>query len=263
MDEEFKILAKEIVKKTERKIRATIKNEPYRLGKTIDIGADGTPTKYIDRVAEDVAILTINNAKIPVNLLTEESGFIDNGGDYIFVLDPIDGTRNATRGIPFFTISLAIGKNKLSDIQYGIIKNISNKDEFIVEKNLGAFLNKKRVIIPDIPASDLVYDITFSKLCNDKSFFLSHQTAIRSLGCASLEMCMVGTGAFDAYIVGEDYMRITDIAASALFVREAGGIVANIYGKNLQMPLDLAVRTSIITACNNQIITSIAENLNK
>lgn len=74
---------------------------------------------------------------------------------------------------------------------------------------------------------------------------------------------MVGTGAFDAYIVGEDYMRITDIAASTLFVREAGGIVANIYGKNLQMPLDLDVRTSIITACNNQIITSIAENLNK
>ena len=86
MDEELKILAQQIVKKIDRKIRSTIIKEPYKLAKTIDIGADGTPTKYIDKIAEDVAIKTIKKANIAVNLLSEEVGFIDNNGDYLITI---------------------------------------------------------------------------------------------------------------------------------------------------------------------------------
>jgi len=259
MDEEFKILANDIVKKTERKIRTIIKKEPFKLAKTIDIGADGTPTKYIDKIAEDVAIKTIKKTELPVNLLSEEAGFINNDGEYLFVLDPVDGTRNATRGIPFFSVSLAIGKNLLSDVEYGIVKNVYNNDEFIAEKKHGSFLNKKLVVIPDIPAPERLYDITFVKKYDPLSLSLVSIHPIRSFGCASLEMCMVATGAIDAYIVGTEYMRVTDIAASVLFVRQAGGIVTDRYGEKLEMPLNLDIRRSIIAAGNHQFVKSIAE----
>ena len=154
MDEELKILAQDIVKKTERKVRYTIKHEPFKIGKTIGLGADGTPTKYIDKIAEDVAIKTLKKSDVAVNLLSEEAGLIDQGGEYLFILDPVDGTRNATRGIPYFSVSLAIGKKKVSDIEFGIVKNIANKDEFIVEYKLGSFFNKNPVVIPDVPAND-------------------------------------------------------------------------------------------------------------
>ncbi|RLF58202.1 MAG: inositol monophosphatase [Thermoplasmata archaeon] len=260
MDEEFKILAREIIKKIDRKIRSTIKKEPYKLAKTIDIGADGTPTKYIDKIAENVAIKTIKNAEVSVDLLSEEAGFIDNDGEYLFVLDPVDGTRNAMRGIPFFSVSLAIGKKKLSDIEYGIVKNIANKDEFIVEKHHGAFLNKKPVVIPDMPSSEILYSITLGK--NKEAFarYLTFPHTLRCFGCASLEMCMVATGALDGYIVSHEHIRVIDIAASTLFVREAGGIVTDIKGKTLEMMLNLDERVSIIAAGNPQVTRSIAKN---
>ena len=261
MDEELKILAQQIVKKIDRKIRSTIIKEPYKLAKTIDIGADGTPTKYIDKIAEDVAIKTIKKADISINLLSEEAGFIDNNGDYLFVLDPVDGTRNAMRGIPFFSISLAIGKQYLSDVSYGIVKNVANKDEFIVEKHHGSFFNKKPVVIPDMPATEQLYAVTFSKPHDSSMLSLSDSYTIRSLGAASLEMCMVATGALDGYIVSQEHLRVTDIAASTLFVTEAGGIVTNKKGNLLNMPLTLDERTSILTAGNSDVIATIVKNL--
>ena len=90
------------------------------------MGADGTPTQWIDRYAEDIVLDTVADTKI--NILSEERGYIDNGGDYTLILDPIDGTRNAIHNIPFYAISLAIGKEKLGDVQYGLVRNIPTGD---------------------------------------------------------------------------------------------------------------------------------------
>lgn len=95
MDEEIKLLAHKTVDKIYRKVRRTCSTEFHRLGTNIGIGADGTPTKYVDKVAEDVAVSFIRRSDTKVNLLSEESGFLDFSGEYTFVLDPVDGTRNA------------------------------------------------------------------------------------------------------------------------------------------------------------------------
>ena len=130
MDEELKILAQKIVDGVTRKIRRSQSTDFFKFGNNIELGADGTVTKYVDKLAEETAINIFNKSKVGVNLLSEEIGLLDNGSDYTFVLDPIDGTRNAYRGIPFFSISLAIGKSKISDVEFGIVKNISNGSEF-------------------------------------------------------------------------------------------------------------------------------------
>jgi fructose-1,6-bisphosphatase/inositol monophosphatase family enzyme len=257
MNEEIKIIANKTVDKIYRKVRRAYKDEFYKFGKNIGIGADGTPTKYIDKVAEDVAVKFLKKSKLKINILSEEAGIIDYGGEYTFVLDPIDGTRNAYRGIPFFSVSIGIGRSKLSDVEYGVVKNIPTGDIFIVEKGNGAYINKKRIIVPEVPPRNLLSSITLGKDFDKLSIKLTQEGNIRSLGSASLEMCMVAIGALDYYIVGKEYLRVTDIAASTLFLREAGGIVTDIRGKKLDMPLNLDERTSLVAACNKQVIKKI------
>ncbi|MDG6229060.1 MAG: inositol monophosphatase family protein [Candidatus Thermoplasmatota archaeon] len=262
MDEHIKTLSQQIVTKIDRKIRSTIKKEGHKLGKTVSLGADGTPTKYIDKIAEDVAIHAIKKSKMPVNLLSEEIGFIDAKSRYTIVLDPVDGTRNLYRGIPFYAVSLAVGVSMLSDITYGIVKNIATGDMFVAEKGHGAFLNNQPFVVPDVPANDLLLSLTLGKNSDMLTQKLSRHHAIRSLGCAALEMCMVAAGALDGYIVGKEFMRVTDIAASTLILREAGGIVSDLSGKPLDMFLTLDDRVGFIAAGNHLLIKSILSKSN-
>ena len=261
MKEEIKILAQKTVDKICRKVKKVSTTEFHKFGKSIGIGADGTPTKYIDKIAEDVAIEFIDKSGLKVNILSEEAGFIDVGGKYTFVLDPVDGTRNAYRGIPFYSVSLAIGKSMLNDIEYGIVKNIPTGDVFIAEKGHGAFLNNKRIGIPEMPGKELLSTLTLGKNFDALTLSLSKTGIVRSLGSASLEMCMVAIGGVDYYVAGKEYLRVTDIAASTLIVREAGGVVKDIRGNELDMPLSLDGRTSVVAACSEELVSSILKNV--
>lgn len=259
MDEDIKVLVQKIVKSVAKKVKKAYATDFHRFGTSIGIGADGTPTKYIDKIAEEVAINLIKKSKISVNLLSEEIGFIDNKSSYTLVLDPVDGTRNAYRGIPFYAVSLAVGSSVLSDICYGIVKNIATGDCFIAEKGKGAFLNNRQFVVPDVPDKELLLSLTLGKNSDTLTCELSKTHFIRSLGSASLEMCMVATGALDGYIVGREFMRVTDIAASTLILREAGGNVINFFGEPLDMPLSLDERVGFIAAGCPSLMNSILE----
>ena len=226
----------------------------HKLGKNLAVGADGTPTKYIDQIAEDAALKIIEKSGLTVNILSEEAGFIDNKGKYTFILDPVDGTRNLVRGIPFYSVSLAIGKMMLHDVEYGIVKNIPTGDVFSAEKHAGAFLNKKRIAVADVPDKEPLICLSLGKHVDNQTLILAKRDYIRAFGCASLEMCMVATGALDYYVVGREYLRVTDIAAATLVVREARGFVATIDGEELDMELSLHPRTSIIATLSQDII---------
>lgn len=257
MDEELKALANKTVDAVYKKVKKTMDTDFYKFGSTIGIGAYGTPTKYIDKMAEDTAIDFLNRSKMKINVLSEEAGVIDNGGQYTFVLDPIDGTRNAYRGIPFYSVSLAIGKNKLSDIEYGIVKNIPTGDTFTALKGHGAFLNKKRICVPDVPDKEQLSSLSLGKNFDKITLELAKKDKVRSLGSASLEMCMVAIGALDFYVVGKEIIRIVDIAASTLILREAGGFVKNIRGEELDIEISLGEKSSIVAACSEDVIKKI------
>jgi len=257
MDKEVKSLAQQIVDKIARKVKRESKQHFQKMGRTVDIGADGTPTKYIDKIAEDVAIKLLKKSETKVNLLSEEAGFLDFGGKYTFVLDPVDGTRNAYRGIPFYAVSLAIGTSKISDVEYGFVKNIPTGDVFVAEKGRGAFLNGKQIQVCDVPPIDMVSSLTLGKNYDRTTLSLAKKNIVRSLGSASLEMCMVAVGGLDFYVLGNEYLRVIDIAASTLIVREAGGFVKNISGDELDMKFTLDERTSVVAACSEDVIRSI------
>ena len=85
-------------------------------GLKVCMGADGTPTSQIDKVAENAAMMYIQRNAVPVNVLSEEIGFVDNGAEETLVMDPIDGTSNAIAAVPYYTVSLAVGRSSLSDL---------------------------------------------------------------------------------------------------------------------------------------------------
>jgi fructose-1,6-bisphosphatase/inositol monophosphatase family enzyme len=257
MDEELKLLAKRIVDRVSKKVKKACSTDFYHFGSNIGIGADGTVTKFVDKFAEDVAVDVLNKSKLKVNLLSEEVGFIDNKSKYTFVLDPIDGTRNAYRGIPFYSVSIAIGKKSMKDIEYGIVKNIPTGDIFTAEKNFGAFFNNGQIRVPDVPDKEILSSLSLGKNYDKYTLRLAKKDKVRSLGSASLEMCMVALGALDYYVIGKEYIRVIDIAASSLILREAGGVVTNILGEDLDMPFDLNERSSVVAACNAEIVHSI------
>jgi len=257
MNEDLKLLAHKTVDAVYRKIKRAKSTEFYKFGSNIGIGADGTVTKYIDKIAEDAAFDYLKKSKLKINLLSEEIGFVDNGADYTFVLDPIDGTRNAYRGIPFYSVSLAIGKSKISDVEYGIVRNIPTGDLFTAEKGFGAYLNKNKIVVPNVPDTELCSSLALGKNFDKITISLAKKEKVRSLGSASLEMCMVALGALDFYVVGKEYIRVVDIAASTLILREAGGIVKNILGEQLDLPFNLDERTSVVAACSEELIQKI------
>ena len=142
----------------------------------------------------------------------------------------------------------------MDDVEFGIVKNISNGDMFIAEKGHGTYLNNKSFAIPDVPPKEILSALTLGKNCDPLTLVLAEKDLVRSLGAASLEMCLVAIGALDFYIVGREYLRVTDIAASTLIVREAGGTVTNIAGEEIDLPLSLDERTSVITAGSKNIV---------
>jgi fructose-1,6-bisphosphatase/inositol monophosphatase family enzyme len=257
MDEELKLLAHKTADTIARKIKRVQSTDFYKFGNNVGLGADGTVTKYVDKIAEEAAINYLNKSKIKVNVLSEEIGFLDNSSDYTFVLDPIDGTRNAYRGIPFYSVSIAIGKSKISDVEYGIVKNIPTGDIFTAEKKHGAFFNGNRIGTPEVPDKEPLSSLALGKNYDKVTLSLARKDKVRSLGSASLEMCMVAIGALDYYVIGKEYIRVVDIAASSLVLREAGGIVTNILGEELDMPFDLNERSSVVAACSEEIVKKI------
>ena len=257
MNEELKLLAHKTVGTVYKKIKKASSTDFYKFGNNIGLGADGTITKYVDKLAEDAAVNYLDKSKTKVNILSEEVGFIDKGGEFTFVLDPIDGTRNAYRGIPFFSVSIAIGKSSMSDVEYGIVKNITTGDVFTAEKNHGAFFNGNKIGAPEVPDKEPLSSLALGKNYDKVTISLARKDKVRSMGSASLEMCMVAIGGLDYYVIGKEYIRVVDIAASSLILREAGGIVTNIFGEELDMPFSLDERSSVVAACNEEIIKKI------
>jgi len=214
-------------------------------------GASGSATSRIDKFAEDAVLAFLDEHDIKLNVLSEEAGFIDRGADKMLVLDPIDGTLNCTRGIPFFSVSLAVGRKKLSDCDHAMVKNLFTGDTYYARRGGGAELNGHRIGISRYSRDDAVF-IVFDGTDADPATERVKQYAsrVRTLGCASLEMCLVAQGAVQAHYMNctnfKRMIRVVDIAASCLILREAGGEVVDLEGKKLEMAFDLEDRKNFL-----------------
>ncbi len=233
--------------------------ESFDRGHELGMGADGTPTAKIDKVAEDVILRFVEENDLPVNVLSEEAGFVDRSMEKTLVVDPIDGTHNAVMGIPLYSASLALGSKSLMDVEQGIVRNLVNDDVFYAKRGEGASLNGKKIQVRKYHPRSATFLVYMGRYMTPTSLqVIKNSMRARALGCASLEMCMIAEGKADAqYMNTEVYeksIRVVDIAASALILREAGGEIFTLNKEKLDMPFNLQFRSNFVAVGDQQVL---------
>jgi fructose-1,6-bisphosphatase/inositol monophosphatase family enzyme len=217
----------------------------------VGMGADGTPTCRIDQVAEEALLRLMDEREVPLNVLSEEAGIIDRGYERTLVMDPVDGTYNALMGIPFYSVSLAVCTRSMNDATHAIVRNLVTDDTFYAEKGHGATWNGRPIHVRAFDQANSVLLVYLGKFCAAASNVVVHKARrTRSMGCSSLEMCLVAAGLADGYYMNSSIrkrsLRVVDIAASALVLREAGGQLYDLDGNVLDMALDLDDRANCL-----------------
>jgi len=219
-------------------------------GEVVGRGADGAPSTRIDRVAEEAALRVLDYEGAKINVLSEEAGYIDRGGDRVLVLDPIDGTHNAIRGVPAYSVSLALGRERLRDVDEALVRNLVTGATFYASAGGGASLNGRPIHVRPFDAEDSLFTVYLgSNAAPDGARVASRARRVRNLGAASLDLCLVASGAADLYFLHsatvETKLRVVDIAGGTLIVREAGGYVTDLGGTDLDIPLTTEARTDL------------------
>ncbi len=178
-----------------------------------------------DKHVEKILIEELSKTKKNYSFLSEEVGSIENKDkDNIWIIDPIDGTTNFLHGIPHFAICVALESKK--EIISGLIYDPIKDEMFYAEKNKGAFLNNQRLRVSN---KNLIDECLFSS--NHEGVKFSNLN-MRYSGCAALDLAYVASGRLDGFF--HNKINIWDVAAGALLVEEAGGIVNDLdkFGQN-------------------------------
>lgn len=222
-----------------------------RRGAVVAMGADGSPTEELDRLAETEILRVLQSEALDWDLVSEEAGLVRRGGVRTLVVDPIDGTMNAIRNLPFSTVSLALGSKNLDGIEVGLVRDLYRGTTWWAARGEGAFVDGRPIRTRPWQARGEVFLINLGHRATERAVRLAGRAhRVRSLGCASFEMLQVAQGSADAYFFenGEAgrNLRATDVAAAYRILLEAGGGVTDAAGRRLdEFPLNVEERTSI------------------
>lgn len=186
-----------------------------------------------DKASENL-IKKMISAKYPEHsILSEETGYIEKNPNYLWIVDPLDGTGNFVNGNPLFSVSIAFMEN--NKLKYGAIYFPVSDETFFAEKGKGAFLNGKRIRVSKIDKIEKSYFVTCEGVEKSKkrkaklySTIISKAIDIRKLGSGSLECAWVACGRAEAYLTFK--VPPWDVAAGVLLVGEAGGKVSDFKG---------------------------------
>ena len=223
-------------------------------GRVVQQGAYGVPTVSADQEAEKAVIDALPDAPIPLNLFSEEVGWVKTkGAEWTLIADPIDGTRNAVRGIPFFCTCLAIAKTGLSDLQIGLVRDGTTRQVYMATKGKGAYLDGERLKVRALDESQI---IVAAALDYERQLSIKWKPQIhfRDMGSSALELCLVATGGIDLFLSTKPYLRVVDVASATLILREAGGEVLDLKRKPLTAGLDLKERISMIGLGDRRVL---------
>jgi fructose-1,6-bisphosphatase/inositol monophosphatase family enzyme len=223
-----------------------------RRAEVVAMGADGSPTEELDRVAESEILRLLDEEGVSWDLLSEEIGLVKRGGTETLVVDPIDGSSNAFRNLPFSTVSLALGRRDLAGIRLGVVRDLYRGTTYWAAAGEGAFRDGRPIHTRTWNRQSDLFFLNLGRYATERTVRLANRTRrVRSMGCASLEMLMVAEGSADAYVFENApeprNLRATDIAAAYRILLEAGGGVSDADGRTLdEFPLALDRHTSVI-----------------
>ena len=192
----------------------------------------------IDQAAEQIIIKTLLDAYPDHGIWAEESGSTHGNKDseYIWIIDPLDGTTNFIHGYPVYCVSIALAV--LGKVEQAVVYDPTRNDLFTATKGRGAYLNERRIrVAKRLALKDclLTTGLPFRAGDNPRPALdiladvMQHCVAIRRSGAAALDMAYVAAGFSDGYF--ETGLFPWDVAAGSLLVTEAGGLVGNYSGE--------------------------------
>jgi myo-inositol-1(or 4)-monophosphatase len=228
-------------------------------------GAGGDKTYAVDRKAEQIIISSLEELHEPLTVISEEAGIIElAGGGKRVIIDPIDGSRNAISGIPFYCASMAAADgDTIGDIQLSFVVNLINGDEFWAEKGGGAFLNGMQIRTQQ---DDEFYLVAYEAQSPGRDIqkilpLLAKSRKTRCLGATALDMAYLASGAVSVF-VSPSPSRSFDFAGGVLLVKEAGGIITDTDGADISgVALGLKRSSPLLAACTTSLHRRAAELL--
>ena len=191
----------------------------------------------IDERAQQLIIEAIHEVYPDHQILAEEGEEADLMADDLWIIDPIDGTTNFIHGIPHFAISIANAQK--GKIEHAIVYDPSNGELFTASKGGGAKLNNRRIRVSEhtqLKQSVIAtgFPVRKPELIDDylKQFkpILSQSSGVRRQGAAALDLAYVAAGRYDGF--WENSLQVWDMAAATLIIKEAGGLVTALDGRD-------------------------------
>jgi len=237
-------------------------------------GAGGDMTMEIDLVAENVIIDSLEKSNVNILLISEELGEKYIGEEEkarknhnTLIVDPLDGSNNAVRGIPYCSVSIAyaVGKS-MKDIKKAVVLNLNTKDIYWAEKGKGAYLNNTKIHVSDLDISQKCFfelNLPMKNLMKNLqklSPLIRRFYRVRILGSSALTLCQIASGAMEAFINLRNINRLVDVAAGMLILKEAGGVIFALDGTEIDYDLSINVKFPFI-ACNLKLESFLKKEL--
>jgi myo-inositol-1(or 4)-monophosphatase len=231
-------------------VRSVLASMPGRAERepVVGDGEGGDDTTAIDAAAEAVILARFRSED--VRIVSEEAG-IEGDGRWTVVVDPIDGSLNAKRGIPFFSISIAIADGgTMDDVFFGYVYDFGANEEWTAMRGGGAFLDGSPITErPKDELEILSFEATTTAYVSENAArFDGVAHRLRIMGSLAITLCHLAAGRLDG-VVSLKGARSVDIAAAQLLVREQGLAIdlpdAPPFGS---APLDLEGRSRVVAA---------------
>lgn len=210
-------------------------------------GAGGDTTLAIDRAAEDAVFAELEALDGGLLAISEERGEVEvnGGGPLRVVIDPVDGSRNARRGVGPYALSVAVAQGpSVGDVHLGFVHEFVTGQDWWARSGEGAFCDGVRLTTSGADELELL-GVESATPAQVTGLEATGADRLRALGSVAMSLCHVASGGLDAMLtLGET--RSVDLAAAQLIVREAGGSVALPEAGDLDAPLGLSMRTRVL-----------------
>jgi myo-inositol-1(or 4)-monophosphatase len=221
-------------------------------------GEGGDVTTAIDQAVERVILGRLEGED--VRIVSEEYG-VSGDGRWRVVVDPIDGSQNAERGIPYFALSVAVADgDTVDDVGFGFVHDFGADEEWTATRSGGAFLNGTR--LTNTPGDEIEFlsiEATKATLVAEKLPGLAGLTdRVRIMGAQAITFCHLAAGRTDAVVCLKP-SRSVDFAAAQLLIREQGYSLVMADGGELgEHPLDLTGRSRLVAAGTAELCARLA-----
>ncbi len=261
----------DVLKEAAKRVYDNVKHLPGTEESAGDFGrgAGGDISRRIDILAEQTVLDYLKEIKFPCIVLGEECGRVEisDGHEGTIIMDAVDGSTNAVRGIPFSCCSLAFATgDKLSSVTDAAIIDLYNGDLYYASKGQGAFMNGKKITVHRENPLYFVVGLDLSGISPDSlqrlAPIISASNHVRHFGAVALELAMFARGLVDLFVDLREKLRITDVAAGYLIALEAGGIIIDRNSNPLDSEFGYDRKISFIAAASREILDETTRKLN-